>query len=101
MKKNFSDVKIDDFWYQKFSEKKRPKSDVPKSDAFLGIWLNSKCVTFWTDSVFLNFQHQATGFRWNLTQYVWYFDQRDYRYDHLVYHLVYGSCSERAETSRK
>ena len=28
-----------------------PKSDVPKSDAFLGIWLNSKCVTFWTDSV--------------------------------------------------
>ena len=51
--------------------------------------------------IFENFlwflQVPTTGFRWNLTQYVWYFDQRDYRYDHLVY----GPCSERAETSRK
>ena len=49
--KLFSNVQIDDFWYQKFSEKIRPKSDMPKSDmrksdTFLGIWPNKKCVTF-------------------------------------------------------
>ena len=32
----------------KISQKTRPKSDV-----FLAIWLNPKCVTFWSDSVLL------------------------------------------------
>ena len=37
---------FDDFW--KFSEK---SGKMPKSDAFLGIWLYTKCVTFTHDSV--------------------------------------------------
>ena len=34
-----------------FGIKNFPKKNRPKRDAFLGILLNPKCVTFWSDSV--------------------------------------------------
>ena len=37
-----------DVWDSKF-----PKKNRPKSDTFLGILLNPKCVTFWSDSVYI------------------------------------------------
>ena len=44
-------LKIDDFWDPKFPKKSVQKVTHPKSDAFLRFWPNSKCVSFWSDSL--------------------------------------------------